>query len=50
MKHKTLRPWVWATIDAITGIAFGIMIIVAFCYALEAACGFNPLWLGGFGC
>lgn len=49
-KYKTLRPWVWNVIAAIEGITIAILIIIAFCYTFEALTGFNPLWLGGFGC
>ena len=46
-KHRRLRPWVWATIEITAGAAVCVMMMIAWCYAVEAFCGFNPLWLLG---
>ena len=48
MKHKTLRPWVIHTLEAMEGIVLAIAIIIVFCAAFEAFTGFNPLWLLGW--
>lgn len=47
MTRRRLRPWVIHTLEAVEGIAFGIVIIAMFCYVFEAMTGFNPLWLLG---
>ena len=44
---KRLRPWATHTLEAIEGIAIGILIIAGFCYTFEALTGFNPLWILG---
>lgn len=47
MTHRRLRPWAVMTVSVFLGVTCALLLIIFFCYTIEALTGFNPLWLTG---